>query len=47
MSNEEKSDEIAMDDIDDNFCKNTFNVILKDQVSLWVNDFRKAMEDEK
>ena len=36
---------LAMDELKDNFYKNEFKVILKSQVSDWLRDFRKAMEE--
>lgn len=36
--------ELAMDEVKDNFLENDFKVILKSQVSDWLRDFRKAME---
>ena len=37
--------ELAMDEVKDNFLENDFKVILKSQVSDWLIDFRKAMEE--
>ena len=36
--------ELAMDEVKDNFLENDFKVILKSQVPDWLRDFRKAME---
>ena len=36
--------ELAMDEVKDNFLENDFKVILKSQVPDWIRDFRKAME---
>ena len=36
--------ELAMDEVKDNFFENDFKVILKSQVPDWLRDFRKAME---
>ena len=36
--------ELAMDEVKDNFLENNFKVILKSQVPDWLTDFRKAME---
>ena len=38
--------ELAMDEVKDNFLENDFKVILKSQVPDWLRDFRKAMEKE-
>ena len=37
--------ELAMDEVKDNFLENDFKVILKSQVPDWLRDFRKAMEN--
>ena len=37
--------ELAMDEVKDNFLENDFKVILKSQVPDWLIDFRKAMEE--
>ena len=37
--------ELAMDEVKDNFLENDFKVILKSQVPDWIRDFRKAMEN--
>ena len=37
--------ELAMDEVKDNFLENDFKVILKSQVPDWLRDFRKAMEE--
>ena len=37
--------ELAMDEVKDNFLENNFKVILKPQVPDWLTDFRKAMEE--
>ena len=37
--------ELAMDEVKDNFFENDFKVILKSQVPDWLRDFRKAMEN--
>ena len=36
--------DLAMDEVKDNFLENDFKVILKSQVPDWLRDFRKAME---
>ena len=36
--------ELAMDEVKDNFFENDYKVILKSQVPDWLRDFRKAME---
>lgn len=38
--------DLAMDEVKDNFLENDFKVILKSQVPDWLRDFRKAMEKE-
>ena len=38
--------ELAMDEVKDSFLENDFKVILKSQVPDWLQDFRKAMEEE-
>ena len=37
--------DLAMDEVKDNFRDNEFKVVLKSQVSDWLIDFRKAMEE--
>ena len=37
--------DLAMDEVKDNFLENDFKVILKSQVPDWLIDFRKAMEE--
>ena len=37
--------ELAMDEVKDNFLENDFKVILKSQVPDWLRDFRKTMEN--
>ena len=37
--------ELAMDEVKDNFLENDFKVILKSQVPDWLIDFRKVMEE--
>ena len=37
--------ELAMDEVKDNFLENDFKVILKSQVPDWLRDFRKEMEE--
>ena len=37
--------ELAMDEVKDDFLENDFKVILKSQVPDWLRDFRKAMEE--
>ena len=37
--------ELAMDEVKDNFLENDFKVILKSQVPDWLIDFHKAMEE--
>ena len=37
--------DLAMDEVKDNFLENDFKVILKSQVPDWLRDFRKAMEE--
>ena len=37
--------ELAMDEVKDNFLENDFKVILKSQVPDWLRDFRKAIEE--
>ena len=38
--------DLAMDEVKDNFLENDFKVILKSQVPDWLRDFRKAMEEQ-
>ena len=42
---EKELQEIAVDEVKENFLENNFNIILKSQVSDWLINFRKAMEE--
>ena len=37
--------ELAMDEVKDNFLENDFKVILKSQIPDWLREFREAMEN--
>lgn len=42
---EKELQEIAVDEVKENFLENNFNIILKSQVADWLINFRKAMEE--
>ena len=42
---EKELQEIAVDEVKENFLENNFNIILKSQVTDWLINFRKAMEE--
>ena len=42
---EKELQEIAVDEVKENFLENNFNIILKSQVPDWLISFRKAMEE--
>ena len=42
---EKELQEIAVDEVKENFLENNFNLILKSQVPVWLTNFRKAMEE--
>ena len=42
---EKELQEIAVDEVKENFLENNFNIILKSQVPDWLINFRKAMEE--
>ena len=42
---EKELQEIAVDEVKENFLENNFNIVLKSQVQDWLINFRKAMEE--
>lgn len=42
---EKELQEIAVDEVKENFLENNFNIVLKSQVPDWLINFRKAMEE--
>lgn len=43
---EKELQEIAVDEVKENFLENNFNIVLKSQVPDWLMNFRKAMEEQ-